>query len=184
MGAAVQAQTRNVRATRRAATAGPQITPSEICSAVKSPAELRGMTSTPIAGSSGASTGSSGTIRKNKELKSEDFIKMMITQLQNQDPLEPAKNDQMLAQMSQISQLQSSTNLNESLKGMVMQNQIGSASSLIGKSVQGMAGDNETVSGTVTSVKVESDAVKLELDNGRTLELGRVTSIGPAAPHG
>ena len=123
--------------------------------------------------------GSTSTVKsKNKELKSEDFIKMMITQLQNQDPLEPAKNDQMLAQMSQISQLQSSTNLNESLKSMVMQNQIGSASGLIGKSVTGMAGDNETVSGLVTSVKVESDAVKLELDNGHSLELARVTSIG------
>ena len=116
----------------------------------------------------------------NFQLKSEDFIKMMITQLQNQDPLEPAKNDQLLAQMSQISQLQSSTALNESLKSMVLQNQIGSASGLIGKSVQGMAADNTTISGMVTSVKVESDAVKLELDNGQALELGRVTSIAAA----
>jgi flagellar basal-body rod modification protein FlgD len=137
------------------------------------------MATTAVAGSSSsgssASTGSSPL--KKKELKAEDFIKMMITQLQNQDPLEPAKNDQLLAQMSQISQLQSSTSLNESLKSMVLQNQIGSASSLIGKSVQGMAADNSTINGTVTSVKVESDAVKLELDNGQALELGRVTSI-------
>ena len=77
---------------------------------------------------------------------------------------------------------QSSTALNESLKSMVMQNQIGSASSLIGKSVQGMAADNSTITGMVTSVKVESDVVKLELDNGQALALGRVTSISP--PHG
>lgn len=128
-------------------------------------------------GSSAADTTTGSTPLKKKELKAEDFIKMMITQLQNQDPLEPAKNDQLLAQMSQISQLQSSTSLNESLKSMVLQNQIGSASSLIGKSVQGMAADNSTVSGMVTSVKVESDAVKLELDSGQALELGRVTSI-------
>ena len=134
----------------------------------------------PLGSSSAAGSTTGSAPLKKKELKADDFIKMMITQLQNQDPLEPAKNDQLLAQMSQISQLQSSTALNESLKSMVLQNQIGSASSLIGKSVQGMAGDNTTVTGMVTSVKVESDAVKLELDNGQTLELGRVTSIGSA----
>ena len=137
------------------------------------------MITSPIAPTGGGPPNSIRT--KGSELKSEDFIKMMITQLQNQDPLEPAKNDQLLAQMSQISQLQSSTNLNDSLKGLVLQNQIGSAAGLIGKSVQGMADDNESISGLVTSVKVEGDAVKLELDNGRSLALGRVTSIGSDA---
>src|SRR3954468_4656466 len=82
---------------------------------------------------------------KSMELKTEDFIKMMITQLQNQDPLEPAKNQELLAQMSQIGQLQSATSLQESLQGMVLQNQIGSAAGLIGKTVQGLADDNEPV---------------------------------------
>ena len=138
------------------------------------------MTTLPMKSAPSASAGTSRQVKsKSMELKTEDFIKMMITQLQNQDPMEPAKNDQLLAQMSQISQLQSSTNLNDSLKSMVLQNQIGSASSLIGKSVQGMADDNSTVAGMVTSVKVESDAVKLELDNGQALDLGRVTAIAP-----
>src|SRR3712207_426119 len=78
---------------------------------------------------SGAGAASSAQIKSKKlELKTEDFIKMMITQLQNQDPLEPAKNQELLAQMSQIGQLQSSTTLQESLQGMVLQNQIGSRS--------------------------------------------------------
>jgi flagellar basal-body rod modification protein FlgD len=140
------------------------------------------MATSAVAGLGSSSTGAttSSTPLKKKSLNADDFIKMMITQLQNQDPTDPAKSDQLLAQMSQISQLQSSTALNDSLKSMVMQNQIGSASSLIGKSVQGMAADNTTISGMVTSVKVESDAVKLELDSGQALELGRVTSISPA----
>ena len=140
------------------------------------------MATSAVAGLGSSSTGAttSSTPLKKKSLNADDFIKMMITQLQNQDPTDPAKSDQLLAQMSQISQLQSSTALNDSLKSMVMQNQIGSASSLIGKSVQGMAADNTTISGMVTSVKVESDAVKLELDSGQALDLGRVTSISPA----
>ena len=128
-----------------------------------------------------SASSSSPTSARKMELKTEDFIKMMITQLQNQDPLEPAKNEQLLAQMSQISQLQSSTNLTTSLKGMVLQNQIGSAAGLIGKGVKGMDDDNENVEGLVTSIRVEGDGVRLELDNGKTLKLDRVTAISPTA---
>jgi flagellar basal-body rod modification protein FlgD len=115
------------------------------------------------------------------QLKAQDFIKMMITQLQQQDPMEPAKNDQLLAQMSQISQLQSSTQLSDSLKGMVQQNQIGSAATLIGKTVQGLDGNNDPISGLVTSVRVSDDGASLQLDNGQELMMTRVTSIGPGA---
>src|SRR4051812_26397599 len=114
-------------------------------------------------------------------LKAEDFIKMMVTQLQQQDPMEPASNDQLLAQMSQISQLQSNTDLTTSLKGMVQQNQIGSAAALIGKTVQGMDDQNNAITGQVTSVQVTSDGAKLQLDNGQLLPMTRVTSIGPGA---
>ncbi len=131
----------------------------------------------------GATSGSpSGTQapKKNFELKTEDFIKMMITQLQNQDPLEPAKNQELLAQMSQIGQLQSATTLQESLKGMVLQNQIGAAAGLIGKTVQGLDGQDDPVTGIVNSVKVGAEGVSLELENGKTLMLSRVTQIAPA----
>jgi flagellar basal-body rod modification protein FlgD len=125
---------------------------------------------------------SQGTQMKGKqfELKAQDFIKMMITQLQNQDPTSPAKNEELLAQMSQIGQLQASTTLTDSIKGMVLQNQIGSAGNMIGKSVQGLTDDNQSVKGIVNSVRVENENVMLELDSGHTLALGRVTAIAQA----
>jgi flagellar basal-body rod modification protein FlgD len=134
---------------------------------------------TTLPAQAGSSSLPSSARSKKMELKTEDFIKMMITQLQNQDPLEPAKNQELLAQMSQIGQLQSATSLQESLKGMVLQNQIGAASGLIGKSVQGLDAQDEPVSGLVNSVKVGSDGVSLELDNGKTLLLSRVMQIAP-----
>ena len=141
------------------------------------------MTTTGVGAAAGASAGGNALGKKNFELKTEDFIKMMITQLQNQDPMEPAKNQELLAQMSQIGQLQSATTLQESLKGMVAQNQIGSAAGLIGKGVEGLDANDDPIAGLVTSVRVEKDGVSLELDNGKTLPLGRVTSIAsqPAA---
>jgi flagellar basal-body rod modification protein FlgD len=127
-------------------------------------------------GTMGASQSSSS--KKNFDLKPEDFIKMMITQLQNQDPMEPAKNQEILAQMSQIGQLQSATTLQSSFQSIAMQSQIGSAAGLIGKSVEGLDTNNDPVDGVVSSVKVEKDGVSLELDNGKTLSLDHVTSIG------
>ena len=123
-----------------------------------------------------------GTQSKNKNfnLKADDFIKMMVTQLQNQDPTKPADNGQLLAQMSQIGQLQSTTTLTDSLKGMVLQNQIGAAGNLIGKAVAGVDGQQNAVRGVVNSVKVQSDGVMLQLDNGNTLSLSNVTDIAAA----
>ncbi len=126
-------------------------------------------------------SGTSGTQKQgaNYNLKTEDFIKMMVTQLQNQDPMEPAKNQELLAQMSQIGQLQSSTQLQDSLKSMVLQNQVGSAGNLIGKTVQGADDNQEAIRGIVTSVRVDKNGVYLQLDNGRELSMSNVTNIAP-----
>jgi flagellar basal-body rod modification protein FlgD len=135
------------------------------------------MTTAPVG--NGASPGSQ-LKGKNAQLKTEDFIKMMITQLQHQDPLEPAKNQELLAQMSQIGQLQSQTLLQESLQGLVLQQNLGAAGNLIGKVVEGVDDAGEQARGLVTSVRVQDKQVLLELDNGKRLSLGKVTGIATA----
>ena len=137
------------------------------------------MTTIPVSNGSAPSQISN----KKAALKPQDFINMMITQLQNQDPLKPEQSSELLSQMSQIGQLQSATDLQSSLKSMVLQNQVGSASSLIGKKVEGLDPRGQVLQGTVSSVSVSSDGVSLELDTGQSLPLSSVTSIaaGPAA---
>ena len=119
---------------------------------------------------------------KNSALKAEDFINMMVTQLQNQDPMEPAKNSELLAQMSQIGQLQTATAMQDTLKGLVLQNSLGAAGNMIGKMVEGLDDNGEPMDGLVTAVRVERDEVMLELDNGKSLKLARVTSISAMDP--
>lgn len=118
------------------------------------------------------------------QLKTEDFIKMMITQLQNQDPMEPAKNEALLAQMSQISQLESSTQLQSSLKTLVLQNNLSSAGSMIGKMVQGKDAVGQELEGVVSSVRVEDGELFLELDSGKKMSLSDVTNIASASTVG
>jgi flagellar basal-body rod modification protein FlgD len=154
------------------------LTTSKSCIRLNRLAEISSMITSSVAPSAQGSQIKS----KNFELKTEDFIKMMITQLQNQDPMEPAKNQELLAQMSQIGQLQSATTLQESLKAMVMQQNIAGAGNLIGKMVQGMNEVGASISGLVNSVRVEKDGVFLELDNGQRLALTRVQNITQATP--
>jgi flagellar basal-body rod modification protein FlgD len=131
----------------------------------------------------GSPQGTQSATTNNFNLQPADFIKMMVTQLQQQDPTKPADNSELLAQMSQIGQLQASNTLTDSLKGMVLQNQIGSAGNLIGKNIQGLDDQNNAVGGVVNSVQVQGSDVYLELDNGNKLNLSKVTSIaGVKAP--
>jgi flagellar basal-body rod modification protein FlgD len=135
--------------------------------------EMLSMTTSPVQAAAPARQLQS----KGMSLQTEDFIKMMITQLQNQDPLEPAKNQELLAQMSQIGQLQSQTLLQESIQGMVLQQSLGAAGNLIGKMVQGIDERGEQTTGLVSAVRVEKNEVFLELDSGKRLSLAKVTGI-------
>jgi flagellar basal-body rod modification protein FlgD len=145
---------------------------------------MSAITSTLLNNQSSAASGSatSSTNTAGMNLTPTDFIKMMVTQLQNQDPLNPTSDDQLLSQMSEIGQLQSSTQLQTSLQSMVLQNQISSAGNLIGKYVQGMDSQGNTQKGTVNSVQVKSGGIFLELDNNQELSMSNVTSILSAPP--
>lgn len=131
-------------------------------------------------------TNGSTSSSSNLNLNATDFVNMMITQLQHQDPMNPSNTDQLMSQMSAIGQMQTSSQLQSTLQGLAAQTQIGAASSLIGKQVSGIDSNNNTVAGIVTSVKVAGTNVSLELDGGNALPLGSVTSItpGPTATTG
>jgi flagellar basal-body rod modification protein FlgD len=114
-------------------------------------------------------------------LQPSDFIQMMVTQLQNQDPTQPTSNEEILQQISQIGQLQSADTLQTDLSQMVLQNSISSAGNLIGKTVQGVDSSGATSSGIVNSVQVQNGTVSLQLDSGKQMQLSNVQSIAQAA---
>jgi flagellar basal-body rod modification protein FlgD len=114
---------------------------------------------------------------QSQQLTSGDFINFLITELQNQDPLNPTSSDQMLSQLSEIGQLQSSTTMVSTLTSMVQQNQTASASALIGKQVQGTDQNQNPISGAVTAVQVTTSGVNLQLDSGATMPMNNLTTI-------
>jgi flagellar basal-body rod modification protein FlgD len=118
------------------------------------------------------------------KLNTTDFVNMMITQLRNQDPLNPTNTDELMSEMSQIGQLQSTSQLQTTLQGLAAQTQIGAASSLMGKLVAGLDSASNPVGGLVTAVQVTSTGVNLQLQDGSQLALNNVSTISPANASG
>ena len=78
------------------------------------------------------------TTKRKDQLGQADFLKLMTTQLQNQDPFAPMDNADFIAQMAQFSTVTGITDMGETLKGMSDQLQefrIATASNLLGHSV-------------------------------------------------
>ncbi|TBU99978.1 flagellar hook assembly protein FlgD [Stutzerimonas kirkiae] len=71
-------------------------------------------------------------------LGKDDFLMLLVTQLNNQNPLDPQDNSEFVAQLAQFSSLESMTNLNTSMDTLVssyQSSQALQASSLVGRSV-------------------------------------------------
>ncbi len=123
-----------------------------------------------------------GTSRGFAELSSEQFMNVLITELQNQDPLDPQDTTALLEQLSSLRSIESQSNLQERLADLVKQNEVSAASNMIGKLVQGVDSTNSNTVGLVTSVRVTNEGVFLELDNGRTMSMNQVAAITEANP--
>jgi flagellar basal-body rod modification protein FlgD len=98
------------------------------------------------------------------DLNLDSFLKLMITELQNQDPLNPMDNTQMLEQINQIRQIGASDKLTGTLESVLLGQNIASASGLIGADVDAISDTNEKVSGHVSRVSIVNGAPVLELD--------------------
>jgi flagellar basal-body rod modification protein FlgD len=92
------------------------------------------------------------------------FLKLLITELQNQDPLNPLDNSEMLAQINQIRQVGATDKLTNTLETVLLGQNIASSTNLIGADVDAVSDDNQRVSGIVRRVTLEDGKPKLQLD--------------------
>lgn len=115
-------------------------------------------------------------------LKSEDFFKILVTELQQQDPMQPSNTSDMISNVSQIRSIELSGKLSDSLDAIAKQQRTAGTSELIGKYVMskstGVDGVPLQKGGVVTGVRFNSDGVAiLELDSGDSILAADVTEI-------
>lgn len=108
---------------------------------------------------------------KKDELGKDDFLKLLITQLGNQDPLNPMNDTEFISQMAQFSALEQMTNLNSSMTTT-------QAASMIGKQIT-WAEDGEEVSGKVTAIRILDGKPNLQIGD-KSVELSKVMSVTTA----
>jgi flagellar basal-body rod modification protein FlgD len=107
-----------------------------------------------------------------KTLGQEDFIKLLTTQMSNQDPMNPTSDTDQIAQLAQFSSLQS-------MNSLLTNSQLASASSMIGKNVTAMSSDGTTSSGTVDSVQLNSGSVYVTI-NGQQYDYSSISQVKAA----
>lgn len=121
---------------------------------------------------------SSGSTDAFSKINSNDFLQMMIAQLQNQDPMNPMDDSQLLQQISQIRDIQASTELTSTLGNLSVGQNLASASALISKNVTALDSKGNDISGVVQSVSMQNGQPQLVI-NGSNVSLSNIKSILP-----
>ena len=130
-----------------------------------------------IQAAAGVQSGGVGGASSFSSMDSEEFIKIIFTELQNQDPFEPNDSSALLEQLNSIRSIESDMELTNQLKAIVFQNQLSGAGNLIGRYVQGLSQEGNRVDGKVISVIRQGDAIGIELDTGWIVEIDQIELI-------
>lgn len=108
----------------------------------------------------GGSNQAAATTKKNSGVGKDDFLKLLVTQLRFQDPMNPMEDKEFIAQMAQFNSLEEMQNLNKNLAAANEFAQLTQASSLIGKTVA-IKTDTEHFAGTITEVRRMDGVLKV-----------------------
>jgi flagellar basal-body rod modification protein FlgD len=133
-------------------------------------------------GSTGTTSTTTTASSKMNTIKPEEFLKIMIQEMQQQDPFEPVSSKDLVNQVAQVRDIQSSMDLQATLKDLAISQKLAGAGTMIGKNVTGKTDQGEEVTGVVASVVREGDNVFLELSGGQRLAIGNVLKVVNPAP--
>jgi flagellar basal-body rod modification protein FlgD len=136
------------------------------------------MSSIPSSAASGSAANTAAVNAAFASLGPDDFLKMMLAQLQNQDPLDPTNSNDMLAQLSTLSQVSTSQAMETTLNSVLLGQNLSDAGTLIGATVGGLSDDSQQIIGNVDSVTVTAGVATLNIGSA-TMSLSNIEAIYP-----
>jgi len=110
------------------------------------------------------------------ELGKDAFLKILLAQMRNQDPLNPADGTAMITQLAQFSSLEQMQNLNTKLDQLIEVQLLGELSGLVGKMVSFSGENDEILEGTVQSLVWSGNKSQLRI-NDALIPLGRLLEV-------
>jgi len=121
-----------------------------------------------------------GQTKQPGALDKDDFLKLLITQLKHQDPVNPVDDKEFIAQLAQFSSLEQMQNLNTNLTDMMLAQQklsaLGQAMQMIGREVELFTKDGENLFGKVTGVQFRNGWPEI-IVNGKLYDFTEVVAI-------
>jgi flagellar basal-body rod modification protein FlgD len=117
---------------------------------------------------SAQSNGTSGT-SSTATATYENFLKLLMAQMKNQDPTEPMKSTEYMSQLATFSQVEQTVKTNTKLDALLTSAALTQVDGVIGRTVSTVDG---TISGEVTSVVITNEGAVAKLKGGEALLLG------------
>lgn len=126
---------------------------------------------TPASTASGATTPPKSAMAA---LDTNAFLKLLVAELQYQDPTKPMDTTQLVQQLSSMSEVEQSAQTNAKLSSILDQLALGQATSLIGHTVTSADG---TQSGIIKEIRTTETGMEATLVDGSTLSLEQGITI-------
>ncbi len=126
-----------------------------------------------LPGGQNGETGALAGIGKN------DFLKLLVAQLRNQDPMKPMEDQEFIAQMAQLNTVEQLTAMNTKLSEFLESETLSQASALLGKMIVAEPSGANPITGVVQEVRIEQGRPVLNVA-GQEVPLADVTKIAPA----
>jgi flagellar basal-body rod modification protein FlgD len=107
----------------------------------------------------------------------DDFLQLLVSQLQNQDPLEPVGQQDMLQQLAQFSMLEGVEQLNANFSQMLKLQELNEGANLVGRTVRYESGaTGETQEGLVSEARVDGGQLIFVID-GEDVSLDQIEAV-------
>ncbi len=114
-------------------------------------------------------------------LTSSQFMQLLVSQVQNQDPLNPMSDADFAAQLAQFASLEGIDQMNTNLSSLLTVQQLAQGASLIGHTVVYQpAGSTSTSQGTVDQIAIQNGQLQLII-GGKAVNISQVSGIQPSS---
>lgn len=98
----------------------------------------------------------------------ESFLRLLVTQMKNQDPTAPMDSTDYVAQLATFSQVEQTVQTNSKLDSLLQMSLLGQASGIIGRTVT----DTDGTTGVVAEARITASGVTAVLTNGAEVVIG------------
>jgi flagellar basal-body rod modification protein FlgD len=114
-----------------------------------------------------------------RTLDQNDFLKLVLAQLTNQDPMNPQKDTEFIAQMTQFTALEQSKSMQGDIAKLQTDQQFMQANAVLGRVVTLQDDQGALIKGTVSAIQVEEGTPQLVV-NGQSYGMSALLTIEPA----